>query len=86
MSGIDEVQVDREIRFDTIEEAVADLKAGKMIVVLDAEDRENEGDVVCAAETITPAHVELHHPRGARAACACRCPRTASRGSASIRW
>ena len=45
MSGIDEVQVDREIRFDTIEEAVADLKAGKMIVVLDAEDRRHAGSL-----------------------------------------
>ena len=59
MSGIDEAQVDREVRFDTIEDAVADLKAGKMVVVLDAEDRENEGDVVCAAELITPAHVNF---------------------------
>jgi 3,4-dihydroxy 2-butanone 4-phosphate synthase/GTP cyclohydrolase II len=59
MSTIDETQVDREFRFDTVEEAVEDLKAGKMIVVLDDEDRENEGDVVCAAETITPAQVNF---------------------------
>jgi len=59
MSSIDETQVDREYRFDTIESALADLKQGKMVVVLDDEDRENEGDVVCAAETITPAHVNF---------------------------
>ena len=56
---IDETQVDREFRFHTVEEALADLKAGKMVVVLDDEERENEGDVVCAAETITPAQVNF---------------------------
>lgn len=37
-----------------IEDALADLKAGKMIMVTDAEDRENEGDLICAAEFATP--------------------------------
>lgn len=37
-----------------IEEALADLKVGKMIMVTDAEDRENEGDLICAAEFATP--------------------------------
>jgi 3,4-dihydroxy 2-butanone 4-phosphate synthase/GTP cyclohydrolase II len=40
--------------FDTVEEAIADIKAGKMVIVADDEDRENEGDLVCAAEMITP--------------------------------
>jgi 3,4-dihydroxy 2-butanone 4-phosphate synthase/GTP cyclohydrolase II len=40
--------------FSTIEEALGDLAAGKMIVVVDDPDRENEGDLVCAAETCTP--------------------------------
>ena len=35
-----------EIKFNTIEEAVADLKAGRMIVVVDDPDRENEGDLI----------------------------------------
>lgn len=39
---------------NTIEEAVKEIKAGKMIIVVDDEDRENEGDLVAAAETITP--------------------------------
>ncbi len=43
----------------TIEQAVADLRAGRMIVVVDDEDRENEGDVVCAAESITPEIVNF---------------------------
>lgn len=40
--------------FGTIEQAIADLRLGKMIVVTDDEDRENEGDLVCAAEAVTP--------------------------------
>ncbi|MEW5819443.1 MAG: bifunctional 3,4-dihydroxy-2-butanone-4-phosphate synthase/GTP cyclohydrolase II [Cyanobacteriota bacterium] len=40
--------------FDTIEEAIEDIKSGKMVIVADDEDRENEGDLVCAAEMITP--------------------------------
>lgn len=48
-----------EIRLDTIEEAIADIKAGKMIVVVDDEDRENEGDLICAAELITPEIVNF---------------------------
>lgn len=41
-------------QLNTIEEALADIKAGKVIIVVDDEDRENEGDFVCAAETVTP--------------------------------
>jgi len=40
--------------FATITQAIADLRAGKMIIVTDDEDRENEGDLVCAAEAVTP--------------------------------
>ncbi len=43
-----------EYRFNTIEEAIEDIKAGKMIIMVDDEDRENEGDLVCAAEKVTP--------------------------------
>ena len=39
---------------NTIEEAAADIKAGKMIIVVDDADRENEGDLVAAAEKVTP--------------------------------
>ena len=42
------------------------LRAGKFIVVADDEDRENEGDLICAAEQITPDDGQLHAPRGAR--------------------
>lgn len=40
--------------FDKIEDAVKDIKAGKVVVVVDDEDRENEGDFICAAQAITP--------------------------------
>ena len=40
--------------FDSIEDAIADIRAGKMVVVLDDEDRENEGDLIMAAQMITP--------------------------------
>ena len=39
--------------FDSIESALADIKAGKMIIVVDDESRENEGDFIMAAEHIT---------------------------------
>ncbi len=43
-----------EIRFASIEEALEDIAAGRMVVVVDDEDRENEGDVVMAAQFVTP--------------------------------
>lgn len=44
---------------DKIEDALADLKAGKMIIVVDDEDRENEGDFVMAAELVTPEAINF---------------------------
>ena len=40
--------------FNTVEQAVADMKAGKLVIVADDEDRENEGDLICAASLVTP--------------------------------
>ncbi|MBS1536135.1 MAG: bifunctional 3,4-dihydroxy-2-butanone-4-phosphate synthase/GTP cyclohydrolase II [Bacteroidetes bacterium] len=48
-----------EVRFNTIEEAVSDLADGKLLIVVDDEDRENEGDVVCAAELCTPEMINF---------------------------
>src|SRR5688572_8475290 len=45
--------------FDAIEDVLKDLRAGKMVIVTDDEDRENEGDLVMAAEKITPAAVNF---------------------------
>lgn len=46
-------------RLDTIEEAIEDIRNGKLIIVVDDEDRENEGDFICAAETVTPEIVNF---------------------------
>ena len=55
-----------KIKLNTIEEAIADIKAGKIIIVVDDEDRENEGDFICAAECITPEIINFMatHGRG----------------------
>ncbi len=45
--------------FDSIEDAIADVRAGKMVVVLDDEDRENEGDLVMAAQMVTPEAINF---------------------------
>jgi 3,4-dihydroxy 2-butanone 4-phosphate synthase/GTP cyclohydrolase II len=52
--------------FGTIEQAVEDLRNGKIIIVADDEDRENEGDLVCAAELVTPEMINFMtlHGRG----------------------
>jgi 3,4-dihydroxy 2-butanone 4-phosphate synthase/GTP cyclohydrolase II len=47
------------IRLDRIEEAIADIKAGKIVLVVDDEDRENEGDMICAAQMVTPEMVNF---------------------------
>jgi 3,4-dihydroxy 2-butanone 4-phosphate synthase / GTP cyclohydrolase II len=48
-----------EFEFNTIDEALEDLAAGKMVVVVDDEDRENEGDLVMAAEHVTPEAINF---------------------------
>ncbi len=48
-----------KIRLDSVEDAIADIKAGKLIIVVDDEDRENEGDMIGASQTITPELVNL---------------------------
>lgn len=58
--------MDKNIRLDSIEEAIDDFKKGKMVIVVDDEDRENEGDLIMAAEKITPDDVNfmLKNARG----------------------
>ena len=53
-------------RFDKIEDAVEDIRQGKLIILVDDEDRENEGDLVCAAEKVTPELINFMavHGRG----------------------
>lgn len=59
-----------KIKLDTIEEAIEEIKNGKVIVVVDDEDRENEGDFVCAAESITPEIVNFMATHGRGLICA----------------
>lgn len=56
----------KEIALDTIEDAIIAIKKGEIIIVVDDEDRENEGDFVCAAEVITPEMINFMatHGRG----------------------
>ena len=53
-------------KLNTIEEAIGDFREGKFVIVVDDEDRENEGDLICAAEKITPEMVNfmLKYARG----------------------
>lgn len=55
-----------ETVLNSIEEAIEDIRAGKFVIVVDDEDRENEGDFVCAAEKMTPEMVNfmITHGRG----------------------
>lgn len=55
-----------KIKLDSIEEAIADFREGKFVIVVDDEDRENEGDLIVAAEKITPEQVNfmLKYARG----------------------
>lgn len=55
---------------NTIEEAIQDIKDGKIVIVVDDEDRENEGDFVCAAEKITPEMVNFMLLNGRGVLCA----------------
>ena len=48
-----------EPAFDCIDDAIADVRAGKMVIVLDDEDRENEGDLVMAAQMVTPEAINF---------------------------
>ena len=59
-----------EPQFDPIEDAIKEIRAGRMIVVTDDADRENEGDLVMAAEKITPAAVNFMATHGRGLICA----------------
>ena len=59
----------KEFKLDTIESAIADFKEGKFIIVVDDEDRENEGDFIIAAEKITPEKVNFMLTQGRGVLC-----------------
>jgi 3,4-dihydroxy 2-butanone 4-phosphate synthase/GTP cyclohydrolase II len=53
-------------KFDLVEDAIEDIRNGKMVIVADDESRENEGDFICAAESVTPEIISfmINHGRG----------------------
>jgi 3,4-dihydroxy 2-butanone 4-phosphate synthase / GTP cyclohydrolase II len=65
-----------DIHFDSIADAIDDIRAGKVIVVVDDEDRENEGDFICAASKVTPEIVNFMATHGRGLIC---CPLTEDR-------
>jgi 3,4-dihydroxy 2-butanone 4-phosphate synthase/GTP cyclohydrolase II len=66
----------KEIRLDTIEAAIEDIKSGKLVIVVDDESRENEGDFIAAAEKVTPEMINFMATHGRGLICA---PLTESR-------
>ena len=48
-----------KVKLNTIEEAIEDFRKGEFVIVVDDEDRENEGDLIIAAELITPEKVNF---------------------------
>lgn len=62
--------MDKEIKLSSIEEALADFKEGKFVIVVDDEDRENEGDFITAAELITEEKVNFMLKNGRGVLCA----------------
>jgi 3,4-dihydroxy 2-butanone 4-phosphate synthase / GTP cyclohydrolase II len=59
-----------EIKLDSIEEAIEAVKRGEVIIVVDDEDRENEGDFICAAEKVTPEIINFMATHGRGLICA----------------
>ena len=71
MSGNQQIEnKNPEIKLNTIKEAVEDFRQGKIIIVVDDEDRENEGDFIAAAELITPEKVNFMATHGRGLICA----------------
>ncbi|WP_367913525.1 bifunctional 3,4-dihydroxy-2-butanone-4-phosphate synthase/GTP cyclohydrolase II [Leadbetterella sp. DM7] len=64
------------MKLDSIEEAIEEIRSGRIIIVVDDEDRENEGDFICAAEKVTPEMVNFMVREGRGLMCA---PLTAER-------
>ena len=58
------------MRFNSIKEAIKDIKEGKVVIVIDDENRENEGDFVAAAEMVTPEMINFMATYGKGLICA----------------
>ena len=63
-------EMSNPIKLDTIESAIEAIKNGEVIIVVDDEDRENEGDFICAAEKVTPEIVNFMATHGRGLICA----------------
>ena len=60
----------KKIELNTIKEAIQDIKNGKIIIVVDDENRENEGDFLAAAEMVTPEMINFMATHGRGLICA----------------
>ena len=65
--------------FDTVEEAIQAVRRGELVIVADDEDRENEGDLVCAASEVTPEHINFMAAEGRGLICLTLDPEMADR-------
>ena len=63
-------QKDIRIKLNTIDEALEDIRNGRIVIVVDDEDRENEGDFICAAELVTPETINFMATYGKGLICA----------------
>jgi len=68
----------KDYQFNTVEEAILDIQQGKVVIVVDDEDRENEGDFICAAEKVTPDIINFMSKEGRGLICS---PITAARAN-----
>lgn len=64
------ISAEEKIQLNTIEEAIEDIRQGKVVVVVDDEDRENEGDFIAAAEKVTPEMINFMATHGRGLICA----------------
>ncbi len=64
MSGNQQKEIEEVLTLNTIEEAIEAIKAGEVIIVVDDEDRENEGDFICAADCVTPEIINFMSTHG----------------------
>ena len=62
--------MEEALKLNTIEQAIEEIKNGRVIIVVDDEDRENEGDFICAAECVTPEIVNFMATHGRGLICA----------------
>ncbi len=63
------------MQLNSIEELIEDIRQGKMVILMDDEDRENEGDLVMAAEHVTAEAINFMAKYGRGPGSACPCPR-----------